>query len=67
MCGGIVNIQIKKGLLLSLSVIFFKSANILQSCLPPAPELQQASCTSLLLTVDGTDGRTPYRYTDAYR
>jgi len=37
---------------------FFKSANILQSYLPPAPELQQASCTSLLLTVDGTDGQT---------
>jgi len=30
-CGGIVNNQIKKGLLLSLSVIFFKSVNICQS------------------------------------
>ena len=30
-CGGIVNNQIKKGLLLSMSVIFFKSVNIWQS------------------------------------
>jgi len=30
-CGGVVNNQIKKGLLLSLRVIFFKSVNIWQS------------------------------------
>jgi len=30
-CGGVVNSQIKKGLLLSLSVIFFKLVNIWQS------------------------------------
>jgi len=30
-CGGVVNNQIKKGLLLSLSVNLFKSANIWQS------------------------------------
>jgi len=30
-CGGVVNNQIKKGLLLSLRVIFFKSMNICQS------------------------------------
>ena len=34
--------------------------------LPHAPELQQTSCTSLLLSIDGTDrqtdGRTPDRY-----
>jgi len=30
-CCGVVNNQIKKGLLLSLSVIFFKSVNISQS------------------------------------
>ena len=30
-CGGIVNNQIRKGLLLSLPVIFFKSVNIWQS------------------------------------
>ena len=30
-CGGIVNNQIKKGLLLSLRVKFFKSVNIWQS------------------------------------
>jgi len=30
-CAGVVNNQIKKGLLLSLSVIFFKSVNIWQS------------------------------------
>jgi len=30
-CGGVVNNQIKKGLLLSVWVIFFKSVNICQS------------------------------------
>jgi len=30
-CGGVVNNQLKKGLLLRLSVIFFKSVNIWQS------------------------------------
>jgi len=30
-CGGVVNNQIKKGLLLHLQVIFFKSVNIWQS------------------------------------
>jgi len=30
-CGGVVNNHIKKGLLLSLLVIFFKSVNICQS------------------------------------
>jgi len=30
-CGGVVNNQIKKGLLLSVSEIFFKSVNIWQS------------------------------------
>jgi len=30
-CGGVVNNHIRKGLLLSLSVIFFKSVNIWQS------------------------------------
>jgi len=30
-CGGVVNNQIKKGILLSLRVIFFKSVNIWQS------------------------------------
>jgi len=30
-CGGVVNNQIKKGLLLSLSEFFFKSVNIWQS------------------------------------
>jgi len=37
----------------------------------PVPELQQTSCTSLQLSIDGTDrqmdGRTPYLYTDAHR
>ena len=31
-CGGVVNNQITKGLLLSLPVIVFKSVNIWQSC-----------------------------------
>jgi len=30
-CGGVVNNQIKKGLLLSVSELFFKSVNIWQS------------------------------------
>ena len=31
-CGGVVNSQFKKGLLMSLRVIFLKLVNILQSC-----------------------------------
>ena len=44
-CGGVVNKQIKKGLLLSVWVIFFKSVNIWQSYKQERAWLSHALCT----------------------
>jgi len=35
--------------------------------LPPAPRLQQTSCTLHLLSINGTDRWTPYQYIDTCR